>query len=788
MTTSNFGKAYEAYQQAVYRDGKNPAFWCSIGVLYYNINQFHDALDAYSRAIRIHPYLAEVWFNLGALYEACNDQMTDAIDAYQRTLQLDPANTIVMQRLNEIRDHQNSGAPLSPPPAPKDISPSSMSWSYATNSGGAPAQLAQAGLGPDLSPSMGPPAPPAANGAPSRVPTAGSGASPHAPPARYDATAVNGSRPRSTDPYRRSAIQHSPSSFSGGPAGAASRYAGPSAPGHRLPPYKDARTASNGRLGSPPSPRSRPSEGPAGQSGGYPFPSHLINGNREQAREPAAGPDGGAEWDRSRAGYRNGSTNAPPPRAALQPPTLGQPHPYSHAHPPSHQPAQPSPYPYPHASRSPHMHPAAPHGVNGAPFERTTAAPAAGVPRPPFFDNPSPGPYGAYPPAGAGMSAAAEEFARRRSSGSTNGSHRSALTETKPTVAGPEGSAAAPSTAAPAPAAAPTKGRGGRKKAENGPDGPKKGGRRSKAAAAADSVEGSAASTGSATTPKKRRAKAAPKAQKEQAAAREKENEEAAQAAGTLAGRSPPQTQAPPPPSAAAEVPIPVREEPVPQREVDEEYDEGVDALMSLGAAARGEMSPPSAVRTSMPAPPPPPAAAEHTEHAALDASQSRKRSLPVESAAGEASDAAKPDTKRARPDPAVPQPDAESVQPAAATEQDAGDHALGPAPTEKANMSGEATEEMRARKHSDPAPTPAASASEATEAQQSNAAPEREQQQQTRVSPEEDKENDGESVSPDKDKLPRPAAAETEEGEIAPTASSTDAAGVAAEAPLREA
>jgi len=51
MTNGNYGKAYEAYQQAVYRDGKNPAFWCSIGVLYYQITQYHDALDA-------------VWFSL----------------------------------------------------------------------------------------------------------------------------------------------------------------------------------------------------------------------------------------------------------------------------------------------------------------------------------------------------------------------------------------------------------------------------------------------------------------------------------------------------------------------------------------------------------------------------------------------------------------------------------------------------------------------------------------------------------------------------------------------------
>ena len=57
MAGQKYNKAYEAYQQAVYRDGRNPTFWCSIGVLYFQINQYRDALDAYSRAIRINPYI-----------------------------------------------------------------------------------------------------------------------------------------------------------------------------------------------------------------------------------------------------------------------------------------------------------------------------------------------------------------------------------------------------------------------------------------------------------------------------------------------------------------------------------------------------------------------------------------------------------------------------------------------------------------------------------------------------------------------------------------------------------
>ena len=67
ISQQKYPKAYEAYQQAVYRDGRNPTFWCSIGVLYYQINQYRDALDAYSRAIRLNPYISEVWYDLGTL-------------------------------------------------------------------------------------------------------------------------------------------------------------------------------------------------------------------------------------------------------------------------------------------------------------------------------------------------------------------------------------------------------------------------------------------------------------------------------------------------------------------------------------------------------------------------------------------------------------------------------------------------------------------------------------------------------------------------------------------------
>ncbi|KAG8888607.1 glucose repression mediator protein [Tulasnella sp. 332] len=142
MTVQKYQKAYEAYQQAVYRDGRNPTFWCSIGVLYYNINQYRDALDAYSRAIRINPYIPEVWFDLGSLYESCNNQIGDAIDAYTRAADLDPNNQSIKNRLRMLKEVQTSGGIMPAAPGPQDVHPTAYASAH-----GPPSMI---GHGPSL--------------------------------------------------------------------------------------------------------------------------------------------------------------------------------------------------------------------------------------------------------------------------------------------------------------------------------------------------------------------------------------------------------------------------------------------------------------------------------------------------------------------------------------------------------------------------------------------------------------------------------------------------------------
>jgi len=183
MAGQKYNKAYEAYQQAVYRDGRNPTFWCSIGVLYFQINQFRDALDAYSRAIRINPYISEVWFDLGSLYESCNNQITDAIDAYARASELDPSNVAIAQRLQLLKNAQATGVQLPAAPGPQDVHPTAYASSVVPPPGlsGPPLMLQSSGHRPPFrSESRGPsneislgPGPPNGRGSPPPPPFRG---------------------------------------------------------------------------------------------------------------------------------------------------------------------------------------------------------------------------------------------------------------------------------------------------------------------------------------------------------------------------------------------------------------------------------------------------------------------------------------------------------------------------------------------------------------------------------------------------------------------------------------
>ena len=75
----------------------------------------------------INPYIPEVWYDLGQLYEVCNNQLSDAHDAYTRAHDLAPNNAEIKKRFEHIKQAvQNKEPSQLPLGDPLDMNPSQL--------------------------------------------------------------------------------------------------------------------------------------------------------------------------------------------------------------------------------------------------------------------------------------------------------------------------------------------------------------------------------------------------------------------------------------------------------------------------------------------------------------------------------------------------------------------------------------------------------------------------------------------------------------------------------------
>ncbi|KAF9808700.1 hypothetical protein IEO21_07787 [Rhodonia placenta] len=294
MAGQKYNKAYEAYQQAVYRDGRNPTFWCSIGVLYFQINQYRDALDAYSRAIRINPYISEVWFDLGSLYESCNNQISDAIDAYARAAELDPSNTAIAQRLQLLRQAQLTGSALPAAPGPQDVHPTAYANSMMPPPGlSGPPMLLQPGIGPRPQPIF-----------------------------RTDSRGPPGELPLPMPPQPQAPGRSSPGPFRGGPPPPVILDESRHPPVHALAPMDVDRPPLHSREPSGPYASSR--EGPRGPAGQSLLLHHPAPQQQPPPLDQMRGPIHPSVYphDPAAARYRMSPSPGSSPQHAMRPPSV----------------------------------------------------------------------------------------------------------------------------------------------------------------------------------------------------------------------------------------------------------------------------------------------------------------------------------------------------------------------------------------------------------------------------------------------------------------------------------
>jgi len=89
LKTKQYSKAYESLHKCITKEPKNSTFWCSLGILFAEMNQVKSAHECFTNALHFNPTNAENFFNMGCLYELCS-QPVDAIVMHEKAIELQP--------------------------------------------------------------------------------------------------------------------------------------------------------------------------------------------------------------------------------------------------------------------------------------------------------------------------------------------------------------------------------------------------------------------------------------------------------------------------------------------------------------------------------------------------------------------------------------------------------------------------------------------------------------------------------------------------------------------------
>mmetsp|Transcript_9019 Transcript_9019/g.1313 ORF Transcript_9019/g.1313 Transcript_9019/m.1313 type:complete len:104 (-) Transcript_9019:12-323(-) len=88
LMQDEYPEGQAAFQRAIYKNPNAYVYWCSIGILYAIVRQATDAFECFVRASNLLADRVEVWYNMGVLYENC-EQHHEAKLAYQRAMEID---------------------------------------------------------------------------------------------------------------------------------------------------------------------------------------------------------------------------------------------------------------------------------------------------------------------------------------------------------------------------------------------------------------------------------------------------------------------------------------------------------------------------------------------------------------------------------------------------------------------------------------------------------------------------------------------------------------------------
>ena len=94
-----YDDAIAAYSEALRINSEDADAWINLGVNYANLDHYDDAIAAFREALRINPEHAKAWYNLGTAYGK-SDRYDDAIAAFREALRINPEHASAWKNLS----------------------------------------------------------------------------------------------------------------------------------------------------------------------------------------------------------------------------------------------------------------------------------------------------------------------------------------------------------------------------------------------------------------------------------------------------------------------------------------------------------------------------------------------------------------------------------------------------------------------------------------------------------------------------------------------------------------
>ena len=96
-----YGEAEKKYKLILLYESNNAAAWMNLGIIYYQTERYHAAIDTLAKSLELEPSKSMVYYSLGlALEKASHYQQ--AIEAYRQTIDLNPKHIDAYNNLGNI--------------------------------------------------------------------------------------------------------------------------------------------------------------------------------------------------------------------------------------------------------------------------------------------------------------------------------------------------------------------------------------------------------------------------------------------------------------------------------------------------------------------------------------------------------------------------------------------------------------------------------------------------------------------------------------------------------------